>query len=318
MCVRGFGQIIDPTKIFNQLYPVSDNPNINWKSNMAEAKKYETILFEANPTVRFSFFNNIYPKLYTNKNYGQAYYVSYRPELRMYTDNSVPVKMPSYRILLGMQHIWRVRKKNLFAVSLESGHYSNGQDGSTFSKYPDASKSSDSVIATINSKSDLSKMLNRENGEFSTDLTELILNYRINILDGDNTPKTMISFKAGGTYFHDKFLFLLPFGGYADNLIDIYGHWRFMSAYSCTMVVGKRGNSVGFSENIEYIYGAHPWIDPWRTESTVSFFFNNDFGFFGSYIYGHDNYNIRFVDHGSQVSFGVCWNMFPAFKLKFP
>src|ERR1700744_1623310 len=49
--------------IFNQLYPIGENPNINWKSNMV---KNENILFEANPDVKFSFYNNIFERITSN------------------------------------------------------------------------------------------------------------------------------------------------------------------------------------------------------------------------------------------------------------
>src|SRR5882724_1067138 len=113
-------------------YPISDDPNISYKTS---ATPYETILFEANPIVHFSFFNNIngfqssYGKSHNHK---QAWYLLYKPELRMYTDNSLPVKMPTYRILAGTQHFWRIGNRDLLGFSLESGHYSNGQDGGTF------------------------------------------------------------------------------------------------------------------------------------------------------------------------------------------
>ncbi len=308
-------------QMFNQVYPISDNPNISWKSNLV---KSETILFEANPSVKFSFYNDIYQKLFGDKSFGQGYYASFTPELRMYNENSVPVKMPSYRILLGFQHVYKLNGHDLFSYALESGHYSNGQNGCTFnSQYADSSPQSDSVIAAINSKTNLSDWLNRTNGEFSTDLTTMIFNYRFNGLIDHTVPQRVHSLKTGFTYYHDRFLGILPFGGYADNLISIYGHWRLMAAYEYTRAVGKSNNElvnnknrITLSENIEYIPDAHPFVNPIRSVSTASFFFRNNFGFFASYIYGHDDYNIRFVDAGSQVSFGVCWSVFPLFKIK--
>ena len=317
----------DPlSQLFNQLYPISENANINWKSNLVSK---ETILFEANPYVKFSFYNNFFERLSSNdsrKNrFAQGYYLSYTPELRMYVQNSLPVKMPSYRLMLGFQHAHRVGQNNLFCYALESGHYSNGQDGSAFSTiYPDGSHQSDSVIATINSKTNLSNMLNRTSGEFSTDLTQLTFNYQVNqVRDTEYSPHLIHSIRLGVIYYHDRLLGIFPIGGYADNLIPIYGHWRITAGYDLTLAVGPaKGYIMGihnrlvFSERLEYIADALSNVNPLRTVTTASFLFRNGFGFFGSYIYGHDDYNIHMVDAGSQVSLGICWNMFPLFKLK--
>lgn len=300
--------------IFNQVYPISEPTAMGWKSSMV---KSETILFEATPNVRFSFHNNIYERLTNGDNHGHAYYASFRPQIRMYTDNSVPVKMPSYRILVGTQHLWRLPNDNLFSVSLESGHFSNGQNGCTFDTlYADASRQSDSVIAKINSKTNLSNILNRKNGEFSTDLTELIFNYRIiDSMDGNYVPLRFLSLSAGATYYHDNFLFVLPFGGYADNLIPIYGHWRFMWSYEYTHELGKNSMSIG--QYWEYIADAHPFVNPLRLETKLSYTLRkSNIGFFATYIYGHDNYNIRFVDSGNQFGVGVMWGTFPSFGIK--
>jgi hypothetical protein len=191
------------SRLFNQVYPIGEDPNINLKSTPSDVKNYETIKFEANPTVRYSFYNNIFERFSNGAPCGFAVYTAYQPQLRMYNDNSVPVKTPSYRLLLGGQYMRRLCDHDLLAVSIESGHYSNGQDGSAFStKFADGSPQSDSVIAAINNnpKADLSKLLNRRSGEFSTDLTELILNYRFNKLDSNtNIPSQIISIKGGAT-----------------------------------------------------------------------------------------------------------------------
>ena len=41
-----------------------------------------------------------------------------------------------------------------------------------------------------------------------------------------------------------------------------------------------------------------------------------EFGVMASYIYGHDNYNFRFVDGGSQFAFGLTWSSFPSFQIQ--
>ena len=300
---------------FIQVYPVGEDPDINYKTSYI---KSETILFEANPIVRYSFTNNIMKGLGNNKTHVRAYYISFTPQIRMYTDNSLPVKMPSYRVLLGSQHVFRY-KDNLLSISLESGHYSNGQSGSAFSElYDDGSPQSDSIYKLITPQTDLSALLNRKSGNFSTNLTELILNYRLNKLDEDYTPRRIHSFKLGAVLYHDRFLHLFNFGGYSDADILIYGRVRWQLGYEYTQVKASGLRYTAF-QNIELITGPHQSVNPFRGETggrIYPFLKMRAFGFFAKYIYGHDNYNYRFVDAGSQFIIGMTWSFFPPFPIK--
>jgi hypothetical protein len=297
-------------------YPIGEDPNLSYRTSMV---KYETILFEANPIVRYSLFNNMYKFVNTSgskENHKEAWYVSYRPQLRMYTDNSLPVRTPSYRILLGTQHFWRVRDRDLIGFSLESGHYSNGQDGGAFTdKYPDGSPESEAIYKTITPATDLSAILNRKSANFSTDLTELIFNYRWNRLDEriDNSPLRTHSFKVGMVLYHDRFLGIGNFGGYSDNDIKLYGRLRTTIGYQFIKTL-KCNWRFSLAENIETIYNAHPSVQPWRLETVGTVYpfpKMTDLGIFATFVWGHDNYNYRFVDSGSQFGLGISWNLFP-------
>lgn len=306
------------SQIFNQIYPISDKPALSWMSRVI---KKETIIFDATPIVRYSFYNNIFKNLVSRTHpsipKGQAYYIAFDPQIRMYSDSSNPILMPSYKILLGTQFIYKIRNKNLLSFAIESGHYSNGQNGCSFSTlYTDGSPQSDSVLNSITPKSNLTQMLNRRNGEFSTDLTQVFVNYRIHMLDSNALPIRTISLKFGAIYYHNDFLFILPFGGYEPALINIYGRWRLQGGIEYSRYLGTRGNKISLSQNLEWIFGAHPWVNPVRLESTAAYYFHNNLGIFGSFIYGHDNYNIRMVDSGKEIALGICWNLFPDFQLE--
>ena len=303
---------------FVRFYPIGDDPSISFKSSYV---KEETILFDANPNVRFSFYNDFIKGLLNNDQHTQAWYVSFKSQIRMYVENSLPVKTPSYRVLIGTQHLFRLPGDKFFGFSLESGHYSNGQSGCAFSTlFQDESAECDSIYNLITPDTDLSKILNRKNGNFSTNLTELVLNYRINVLDDDFIPYKISSFRAGLMLYHDRFLGIADFGGYSDHDIKIYGRYRYLLGYEYSHVLKKgQGKRFSVSENIELIQGAHKHVNPLRSETTFSFYpFSKikDFGFFISYVYGHDNYNYRFVDAGHQVGIGVTWSQFPPFAIK--
>jgi len=71
-------------------------------------------------------------------------------------------------------------------------------------------------------------------------------------------------------------------------------------------------------QQFEVIIGAHPHVNPLRMETSVTYYplqAAKSLGFVLSYIYGHDNYNYRFVDAGHQVAVGVSYDLFPPVKL---
>ncbi len=337
------GLDVHAQEIFNALYPIGDNPSVGYKSNMV---KNENILFEANPILRMYFYNNIRKKLMNNKdserNHASTMYLAFRPQLRMYTDNSRPVKMPSYKIsILGYQHIFPYLKTkhgnyNFFAFSLESGHYSNGQAKSAFDpNIDDGTPENDSLFNTITSTTNLSQKLNRVSGNFSTNYTELILNYRWidSDLNESYEPKRIWSFKGGLNYYHNDLLFLADIGGYSESDIKIYGRYRFVGGIEymhrlsepfCVIKSSKCTCKEGcfcidrftYSFNFEYIATPHPFVNPLRTELTATVYFKNNVGLFVSYIYGHDNYNYRFVDSGHQFFGGLTFDIFPPSQIK--
>jgi hypothetical protein len=297
-------------------YPIGQGSNLCYKTSYV---KSETILFEANPLVRYSFANNIKKGLANDSDHVRAWYISVRPQWRMYTDNSLPVKMPTNIALLGTQHLWRHKKKNFLAVSLETGHYSNGQSGCAFAEgIEDGTAKCDSVYNLITDQTDLSRMLNRRNGNYSTNLTEVIANYRFNTLDDDEVPKAVHSISAGATFYHDKlFIFLFDIGGYSDADIKIYGRVRYHLGYERIKNFSE-GRRWSFAENIELIQKPHDSVNPFRSETIFTVYphpLAKAFGYFLAYTFGHDNYNFRFVDSGHQVTFGITWTGFPPFAI---
>lgn len=311
---------------FINLYPLAEHPNMGYKTSMVPDK--EQIIFEANPNIYPSLYNNIYPKLVNGGKNGYGINIVFRPQLRMYNDNSKPVRMPSYKIGLGGQWIKRLTSDSNFkyqtflSFALETGHFSNGQIGSTFSEvFEDGSRESDSVYQTINDDSDLSQMLNRKNGNFSTNYTEVGINYRkIWMEEEEYKPTHGLSFSIKYTLFHDRLgllLFTSDLGGYTEQDIAIYGKHRIGIDASYFHLFQKRIPLIGiYTDRLAYdlkanvIAKPHPSVNPFRTELTGTLYFKNDVGIFVSFIYGHDNYNIRFLDSGFQFFTGVTFDLF--------
>jgi hypothetical protein len=311
---------------FKGWYPVAEESDIQYKTTYV---KQETILFEANPYVRFGFYNDMARVLANDvKKHAQVYYIAFKPQLRMYTDSSLPVKTPTYKAQAGVQHLFKLRENRFFSVALESGHFSNGQHGSAFSDlYVDGSAQGDSMYTLINDQTSLSNILNRRSGNFSTNLTELNFNYRSYHFRGSkNIPDWTHSVTLGFVLYHDKLLGLIDLGGYSDDDIKIYGQMRYQAGYEATYVFPRAKKKkhkkhepenarISFSERIQLIQGAHPSVQPLRSETRISFapggYLSKDFQVFVGLIVGHDNYNYRFVDAGTQFAAGISWSVSP-------
>ncbi len=299
------------------LYPIGDESNIMYKTSYSTQ---ERILFEANPIVRLSFYNQFADRMTANpfQRKASALYINFKPQLRMYQSDSYPVKMPSYKIQLSFQHLWFLDNGNFLTAGIETGHYSNGQNGSAFSdKFEDGSPQGDSIYGTITPQTNLSTILNRKSANFSTNLTELLFQYRINRYDNNKKwPKNVWTFNGGINFYHDRFWGIFPFGGYSDNDIRIYGNVRYNFGVSFSHA-GLDGPGKAtplrwtLSEKMELIQGAHSSVNPLRSVTSFTFYPSwqlRAFGIFTSLTIGHDDYNYRFVDSGTQFGIGISWD----------
>jgi hypothetical protein len=313
-----FGQTTNTTtksnSIFNDFYPIAVKPSLGYLSNL---NAEEDILLDAKPTVYYSVVNNIIENMQSEENKaGNAFYMSFQPHIRMYAENSKPVKMPSYRVLFGWQHMIKTKSNNFFTWAIESGHYSNGQSGCAFlSGEDDESMACMDSHAMITDQSNLSQLLNRANGNFSTNTTKLSLNFRFNELNTANEPYKIHSFTTSYELYHNRFFGVFKVGGYTDFDISIYGRHRFGLGYEYVHQ-WKPKLRYSLEQKFELIQGAHPFVEPLRSETTFTIYpFNRNIGFFGTYVYGHDNYNLRFVDSGHQIGFGISWDLFQPFQI---
>ena len=300
---------------FKEYYPIHVKPSLSYLSSMYEG---EDILFDAKPTAYYSIHNDMRFKM-ENFIYKPSYalYLTFQPHIRMYNENSKPVKTPSYKLLLGGQVLIKTRNDDFLAIALETGHYSNGQSGCAFGEgLEDESAECIAVHQTITNQSDLSELLNRTNGNFSTNLTNLMLSYRMNWFDEENTPFKALELSGYWTWYHNNLIGLIDIGGYTPFDIAIYGRHRFgLGAEFMHNFLNKFRYTA--SLKTEYISGSHPFVEPWRIEANYTIYpFNGNLGVFISYITGHDNYNFRFVDSGNQFSLGITWDWFAPFEIK--
>ncbi|QHI34898.1 hypothetical protein IMCC3317_02430 [Kordia antarctica] len=300
---------------FTDYYPIVVKPTFGFLTNN-NAK--EDILFDAKPTVYYSIYNDMRSVMQNSiEKPSDAIYITFQPHIRMYAEDSKPVKTPSYRFMFGWQRLVKTKSNNFFAWAVESGHYSNGQSGCAFlAGEDDESVACTDFHATITDDTNLSDLLNRNNGNFSTNTTKFSFNFRFNNLNEFDKPYKVHSFTTSWELYHNRFLWLFDFGGFSDFDINIYGRNRFSLGYEFVHA-WKPDLRYAFEQKFEIIQGAHPFVEPLRSETTLTLYpFDSNIGIFASYIYGHDNYNYRFVDSGNQISVGISWDWFTPFQIK--
>lgn len=310
-----------------EYYPMGKGPDIRY--NFTDYEEDSKTLFEANPILRLRIYNSFYSGLREGKKHTWAFYGYAQPQLRMYNEVSSPVKTPTYRLLLGTQHLYQIQQNNtrnsihFLGFLLESGHYSNGQSGCAFIHgEDDESETCRDFYETITDDTNLSKVLNRSNGNFSTNMTRIIFNYRKYLLYPDLTPRKLHSYYLGVQEFHDRILGIGKFGGYPEEDKQIYGkHWYLLFGYEHGWVPlqGKYGR-FNLKLDMEILNNEHPDVYPFRAEATITKYGNSqrfkNLGVYLKFTHGYDNYNYRFVDWGNILSVGVTWDPFPPFQMK--
>jgi len=299
---------------FKEYYPISVRPELSVGVGNNE---YEQILLDAKPTVYYGIYNDLRSAL--NKDTitsGDAVYLTFQPEFRIYNEESRPVKTPSYKLLIGWQKIIKTDSDNFLTAAIETGHYSNGQSRSAFStQFDDDTPESRAIYESFTDDTDLAALLNRETGNFSTNLTRLSINYRRNKFNAQNIPQRIHSMTATYQLYHNKFMGFADFGGYNEEDIDIYGRHSLEASYEFTGYY--KDIRYTLSEQASYNFGSHPSSDPLRSETSLFVYpFSNDFGFMAQFAIGRDDYNYRFLDSFPRISIGITWDWFTPFVIK--
>lgn len=295
-------------------YPITDKPYIRYLSDGSDK---ESIILDAKPSLYLSIYNDMVANIEHEKyRFSDAVYIAFLPHIRMYNEESKPVKTPSYQILLGWQRLLKLKNNTFLSFLIETGHYSNGQSGCAFNENAkDGSIECQNTYNNITNNTNLSDILNRVNGNFSTNFSRLGIQYELNNINNQSRPVRTHSFLLTWEPYHNNLFGLVDVGGYSKEDIKIYGKNRFNFNYGFTSTF-KNKYRFSFEADFELIDNPHPSVTPLRSEFIFSFYpFNKHVGFFLSYTSGHDNYNYRFVDDVDQFSVGLNWDWFAPFEI---
>ena len=152
-------------------------------------------------------------------------------------------------------------------------------------------------------------------GNFSTNLTRLSLNYRINTFDEDNYPLQSHSFTIAYQIYHNRFLGVFQFGGYNPEDINIYGRHQIEAWYEFTSHLKNMRYSL--TQRVFLHPDVHPSAEIYRSETSATLYpWDGDLGIMARFSFGFDDYNYRFVDSYPRFSVGLTWDWFTPFVVK--
>ena len=236
----------------------------------------EPLWFEANMVPNFN--------VRTSKNSRLLGVITPQVIIRMYQEESSPVKTPSYMPQLTVYY--NLRKKNK-ACSLnifgKFAHHSNGQDGPFYLENGD---------------------LNIENASFSTNYFEA------------GIIKTDFSDRFNAVKFFSSSIEIHPKGLTIEDLHGIYGLYKWNNIFSIFKLPSTNDKdkkaSLSLKGKVSYTMGEFNDLNTFafdRISTSFTVFYHPKFldeiGFFVQFYHGYDYYNIYFNNQRTMLRFGI-------------
>lgn len=241
-------------------------------------KRLEPLMFEAQMAPLFS--------LQFRKRVPFGFALCPKITFRMFNEFSYPVRTPSYMPFFIIYHKVKypflnrynmfklfLKEKPAFYLSYKYGHHSNGQNGEYF--LPN------------------SKQINYENGNFSTDYSEIASSF----LTGDTLYDNfdLIS----GRFAFEHHLGLIR----EDSMYNTY-YYDKLSIELRALVFKKISVSTGFSA----MFGHQGFKPHFASETYISYRPSqeiSDISIFAKIYFGPDYYNLRYENNMSFITFGL-------------
>ena len=244
--------------------------------------------------------------------WGLTAYATVLVRLRMFDEDSSPVRAPSYMPKGTLQVVgfkshadptapestrYRNSSMSMIAFTLPTiGHHSNGQNGCAFEGY----ESANGVCKPDSEVASLERSVNKRNGSFSTNYVRLGIQYRWMRLDDEDQR---VDYRFGGGIDFERHLGIDP----SDTLMSNYGKTR------VRMSLNGAWRDVGYFGRIEARYGLGVIRDPnvgkrHRLELFLHPYNWGGAGIYARYYHGQDYYNISFTESISRFDVGVAFN----------
>jgi len=240
--------------------------------------------------------------------------------LRMFEEVSRPVRTPSYMPRGNVQFIWagnlpeaiaslsQRQRSDVWLLEAHAivGHHSNGQKGCL---YADERRDGEACVRVDG----LPRVVNREDGSFSTNFVRTGLHIRFNALDD-----TGWAFREWGAHVGVEHH---PAGWVDEGIVDLYGRTRIQTGGAWAMRDGPGcGKRLELAGSTQFIIGAPDQVWPVALTAQVSClpFRRGGWGFFVRYYGGQDYYNIGFLENIQRVHVGTTFNQSGFFRFRRP
>ncbi len=273
----GIGQTADDTIPKICLTTISqENQGNSYITFPIDIGNIEPLWFEGNIIPNFN--------IRTSKNSRLMGVITPQIIIRMYQEESYPVKTPSYIPQITIYYSLRSKQKvNSFNLFGRVAHHSNGQDGEFFNK---------------------DGTTNTETGDFATNYFEAGF-----IKTAYNRRFNVVKFLSTSLEIHPKHLTV-------DELIGIYGLYRWNTIVSIFKIpeyqYAKKKASISLKMKSSWAFGdLNDWnaLSLTRLNLSFIFFYHPDFfediGFFAQIYHGLDYYNIYFNHQITVIRFGL-------------
>lgn len=231
---------------------------------------------------------NLIPNFYIRQSKNSRLMGVLTPQIiiRMYQEESFPVRTPSYRPQITLYYLLS-EKENYQNLSLYGrvGHHSNGQDNDFFLE--DGS-------------------LNLKSGNFATNFLELGFIY------------TNINTRFNAYQFFKSSFEIHPKGFIQEELEGIYSQYRWHNSFSIFKLSSDKNRKDARKPNISikgettWMFGAYNHLNTLsaqRLNLSLTFYYHpkflEDIGLFVQYYYGSDHYNMYFDHRLDMIRFGL-------------
>ncbi len=274
-----------------------------WGTPVGPRTAREPLVFGLEYALHLPIFSDVRDQMLAGKSWAGAVTLSFEGALRMLTQDSQPVRMPSYRPSISAQafYTWQRAQPVVFGLRVGSFHYSNGQERCAVDAklYDEESACFKALSETKNP----SRSLNRKSGNFSTTGGIVELHGRIHEVNDKGVAIAHLAAGAGLEFNIEGLA-----GSMDAPTRALYG-WGRMEAN----VEGKRrfGWTSLTVRSAFFHYpgsGANVGANAGRVELVLGPYWLTGLGLFARYYGGRDFYNAFFVDRVQQFTTGISWD----------
>ncbi len=274
-----------------------------WGTPIGPRHAREPLVFGLEYALHLPIYSNVRNQLLAGKRWAGAVTLSFEGALRMLSEDSQPVRMPSYRPSISSQlfYTWHRAQPVLFGLRLAAFHYSNGQERCAVdAKLYDEEAA---CLEALSNVQDPGRALNRKSGNFSTSGGIVELHGRVHETNDKGVAIAHVAAGAGLEFNIDGLAGSMDaptkaLYGWGRVKGSVEGKRRF--GWTSLTARGAFFHYPGSSDRLQANAGS--------VEVVLGPYWLTGLGFFARYYGGRDFYNAFFVDRLQQFTTGISWD----------